>query len=199
MEFRIIVGALFFSSMLVSGYHRRRADRHRGKVSLKKEGAVMVAVLRGSGLVFVGMILMFIFAPEYTAWATFPVPDEVRWFASVLGALTVPALWWMFTALGDNISPTVGTHDEHHLVTSGPYKYIQHPLYTFGMTLFACVIVIAQNWVMAGLAAAAGVALMVRLPAEEAELRRRFGARHRDWSARTGRLLPKLSSLLVHP
>ena len=95
-------------------------------------------------------------------------------------------------ALGRNVSPTVITHDDHVLVTSGPYRWIRNPLYTAGAALFTGLgLVSASAFLLVGAFVALAL-VAIRLPSEEAELERRFGQAYRDYVRRTGRFLPRL-------
>lgn len=94
-------------------------------------------------------------------------------------------------ALGRNVSPTVMTHEDHQLVTSGPYRWIRNPLYVAGASIFGGLgLVAASGFLMAGAAAALAL-VWLRLPREEAELEARFGQAYRDYRERTGRFLPR--------
>jgi hypothetical protein len=61
--------------------------------------------------------------------------------------------------LGRNVSETVLTKESHELVTSGPYRWIRHPLYTTGIALFVALGLIAANWFILLCAAAALVGI----------------------------------------
>ena len=94
--------------------------------------------------------------------------------------------------LGKNITSTVETREEHELVTSGPYRWVRHPLYTVGTSFFVSLSIVAANWFM-GLASLMGlVMLLIRLPKEEEKLIERFGDEYRSYMKRTGRLLPRI-------
>jgi protein-S-isoprenylcysteine O-methyltransferase Ste14 len=99
---------------------------------------------------------------------------------------------WVFSSLGNNVSPTVVTRQRHQLVTSGPYRWVRHPLYTVGFLSYMSFAVLAANWYIAILAIVALWLLSLRVPAEEEALIARNGDTYRDYAKRTGRFLPKL-------
>jgi protein-S-isoprenylcysteine O-methyltransferase Ste14 len=99
---------------------------------------------------------------------------------------------WTFTNLGRQYSPLLRVRKDQLLVTSGPYAYVRHPLYTFGFPFMFGLALVAANWFVL---LSAGVALTllvtVRVPREEAMLTEAFGDAYRDYAKRTGRLLPR--------
>jgi protein-S-isoprenylcysteine O-methyltransferase Ste14 len=80
--------------------------------------------------------------------------------------------------------------EEHHLITSGPYAHIRHPIYIaisgFGIG-FALV---SGNWIFVALAVVFIAGLLVRIPREE-QMIGEFGDQDRVYMQRTGRLLPR--------
>jgi protein-S-isoprenylcysteine O-methyltransferase Ste14 len=102
--------------------------------------------------------------------------------------------YWVFCAIDKNITPTVETREDHELVTTGPYRWVRHPLYTVGTTFFASLSLLAANWFMSLATLSVLVMLLVRLPKEEEKLMQRFGDDYREYAKRTGRLLPRFDS-----
>ena len=106
--------------------------------------------------------------------------------------LLIPFIVSAQRALGRNVSPTVMTHEDHELVTDGPFRWIRNPLYTAGALLFTGLgLISASGFLLVG-APVALVLVTIRLPSEEAELEKRFGDAYRDYVRRTGRFLPRL-------
>jgi protein-S-isoprenylcysteine O-methyltransferase Ste14 len=119
-------------------------------------------------------------------------PMAARWAGIGLMLLNLPLLIWMFRSLGSNITPTVKTRTEHQLVTAGPYRYIRHPLYTFGGIFFFGAMLVAGNWLLLVSGVVALWALGQRTPLEEEMLTKKFGQQYKDYMAKTGRYLPKV-------
>ena len=117
-------------------------------------------------------------------WASFASPVWSRWVGVSLGLLTVPAAYWVFSALGRNVSETVLTKEHHELVTHGVYRWIRHPLYTTGIALFLAIGLMAANWfiLLFGLIALVSIRLVV-VPVEEQALLKKFGDEYRDYHA----------------
>ena len=150
--------------------------------------------LRVAGaLGFYGGMLLWLIYPPLMGWSAIAAwPLALRWAGLGLMALMLPGIYWMFSHLANNVTPTVTTRRDHQLVTSGPYRYIRHPLYTFGTMLFTGFILIAGNWFLMLTAVVALSALFSRTQQGEAVLLERFGDEYRAYMQRTGRYLPKL-------
>ena len=132
------------------------------------------------------------FYPRVLEWSFIELPAAVRWAGAVLVLPLVPFIVSAQRALGRNVSPTVMTHEDHELVTDGPYRLIRNPLYTAGATLFAALGLISASAFLLVAALLALVLVAIRLPSEEAQLEKRFGQAYRDYVHRTGRFLPRL-------
>lgn len=186
---------MLLSALAVSGYHRVRARQGSESVARRREGPLFL-VLRGlMALALFGAILTHAVRPDWMAWASFNVPQALRWLGLVLGVLTVLAVHWVLSALGRNVTETVLTKEHHELVTSGPYRWVRHPLYTSGLTLFLALGLMAGSWFV--LLATAIAFILLRglvIPREEQALVAKFGERYRTYMGRTGRLVPKARS-----
>ena len=156
----------------------------------------MLITLRLGGLLLWLTLIAYLINPVWIGWASYASPVWLRW----LGVLTAGTGWvltfWMFQSLGNNITDTVVTRREHHLVTTGPYRWIRHPLYTFGSLFYLGLGLIAASWLILLMACLAFFLLSLRTPKEEAQLLARFGDEYADYTESTGRYLPKLSTLL---
>ena len=148
----------------------------------------------GGGLVLWGSIFAYLLNPGWMAWSVWPLPVWLRWLGVVLGLLTVPAAWWVFSSIGRNVTETVLTKADHALVTTGPYRWMRHPLYAMGGALFFAVGLMSASWFILGVACLA-VALIrvVLVPMEEQALVAKFGDEYRAYMNRTGGLLPSVS------
>jgi len=191
--FRIFAALILFTGIGISSYFRRKADRESGeKISRKVDGTVMMNLIRIGGLVLWFSPIVYLINPHWMAWSKLGLPEWARWLGVALGIVCVFGVYWLFSSIGTGITPTSGTRTEHKLVTSGPYRWIRHPLYTFGASLFVAFGLMADNWFIALLGMITFVLMAVRTPKEEANLIQKFGDEYREYMKRTGRFLPKL-------
>ena len=118
----------------------------------------------------------------------------MRWLGVGIGILCTISIYWLFSSIGSGISPTSATRKQHTLVTSGPYHWVRHPLYTVGSSMFISFGMMADNWFIAVLGVLAFITMASRTPKEEANLIEKFGDEYREYMKHTGRFLPKLGS-----
>ncbi|MBN2500775.1 MAG: isoprenylcysteine carboxylmethyltransferase family protein [Anaerolineales bacterium] len=190
--FRIVVAATLLVAFSISGYFRSRANQSADNISPEEEGKFIYYFRSIGGLVMYGSMLLALIYPPTMQWARLSLPTWVRWTSAGVAIAMLPMIYWLFSSLGDNVTPTVVTRQEHQLVTQGPYRWIRHPLYTFGfLAIFASAITL-DNWfiILTGLITIN--AILLRTPLEEAKLIEKFGDEYRRYMQRTGRYVPKL-------
>lgn len=84
-------------------------------------------------------------------------------------------------------------HDDHKLVTSGPYKWVRHPMYAITNVLVCLAFLITANWIvfLVSLATYTGTTVWrVTLGPEEKQLLEKFGDEYREYQQHTGAMLP---------
>jgi protein-S-isoprenylcysteine O-methyltransferase Ste14 len=193
--FRILAALILFTGVGISVYYRRKADKETGeKVSRSVDGNVMMAIIRIFGLLLWLSPLIYLLNPNWMLWSRIGLPDQIRWLGFVIGILCVAGIYWLFSSIGSGITPTSATRSEHKLVTHGPYRWVRHPLYTVGSSLFVAFGMMADNWFIAALGILAFIAMAIRTPKEEANLIEKFGDDYREYMKHTGRFLPKVGS-----
>jgi protein-S-isoprenylcysteine O-methyltransferase Ste14 len=191
--FRILAAVILFTGAGISIYYRAKADRDTGeKVSRKVDGNAMMTAIRLGGLVLWLSPLVYLVNPLWMTWSKIGLSDSIRWLSVGLGVLCVLGIYWLFSSIGSGITPTSATRKEHMLVTSGPYRWVRHPLYTVGSTFVVSFGMMADNWFIAALGILAFIGMAVRTPKEEANLIEKFGDEYREYMKQTGRFLPKL-------
>jgi protein-S-isoprenylcysteine O-methyltransferase Ste14 len=189
--FRILTLLLMATAVTISVYFRRRAQRTGAdKIDRTQEGVPLMLVLRVAGFGVWLSILLYIINPEWLAFAALPFPDWLRWFGFALSVIALPLMVWMFRSLGNNITDTVQTRANAHLVVRGPYKWIRHPLYSFGALFFIGLMLMIANWLIILLGTVALGMLIIRTPNEEAHLVEKFGDEYRSYMAHTARFIP---------
>ncbi len=189
--FRLLIFLLMLANFIISGYFRRKADIHDQKTSFEEENQTFLKLRNAGALLMYGSILAYLIYPPVMGWAQINLPEPVRWIAIGVMAALVPLFYWLFSSLGKNITPTVAIRKEHSLVTNGPYRWIRHPLYTFGTIFILAIATAAANWFIAGVGILTFIPLAKRTPLEEKRLLETFGQEYQDYMEKTGRYLPK--------
>jgi len=185
--------AAFVGCLGISAFYRWRARQQGETIARRRENPLLIAGRAVIGLPLFVAILLYLLNPRWMAWAEFALPSWGRWVGAVLGLVAVPAALWVFTSIGRNVSETVLTKRDHALVTTGPYRWIRHPLYTTGAVLLLAIGLMAANWFILLFALLAIVSLRLAvIPLEERELVNKFGDEYRRYMATTGGLLPRV-------
>ena len=108
--------------------------------------------------------------------------------------LLVIGLWLFWRAhadLRENWSPTLELREGHHLVTSGVYARVRHPMYLACLIFGLGLLLVLPNMI-AGPAFGAAMLLLTatRLHSEEKMLAEHFDREYADYRARTRYLIP---------
>ncbi len=176
----------------ISAYFRRKA-RQAETIERVEEGALLGLMRLVFALPLFLSILAYMINPAWMDWSSVSLPGWLRWGGAVLGVGVMPLMYWLFSTIGHNISETVLTKETHELVTSGPYRWVRHPLYAVAPLMLIAVSLLAANWFIGGMTVIALVMIvLVVVPKEEANLIETFGDDYRAYMKRTGRLLPRL-------
>ncbi len=191
--FRILAAIIIFTCVGISSYYRRKADKDSGeKISREVDGSVTMMIIKVGGLVLWLSPLVYLINPAWMAWAKIGLPEWIRWLGVGIGILCAALIYWLFSSIGSNITPTSATRKQHTLVTSGPYRWVRHPLYTVGSSMFVSFGMMADNWFIAALGILTFIGMALRTPKEEANLIEKFGDEYRKYMNTTGAFLPRL-------
>ena len=175
----------------MSIYFRRRADRARGAVRRREDNMLFQVAQIVFGVGAIGGLLIYLLNPAWMRWSQLDLPVWLRLAGGPLGLVSLALFYWVFQHLGENVTPTAQIRQQHTLVTSGPYRWVRHPMYSSGLVMFAAYFLLCANWFVAAMCGMAFVMLVIRLPTEEANLLERFGDEYRDYMDRAGRFLPR--------
>jgi protein-S-isoprenylcysteine O-methyltransferase Ste14 len=135
------------------------------------------------------LVLLFVHVPGLRArWIPAAWPVTALGLAVHAGSFALAA--WARGHLGRNWSGAITVKAEHELVRSGPYRLVRHPIYTamFGM-YGGTALVSGELHALLGVALI-GVAYARKIPLEEENLRRIFGARYDDYRHASWALIP---------
>lgn len=191
-QFKMVLAILLLIDAGVRFYYQRGRKRfERATVRSEKREKLLYY------LVSLGLVPIFIYL--FTSWIdTFhlPFPAWVRWSGAVI-ILTGDLLFvWSHRALGRNWSPILEIRKGHTLVTSGPYKFIRHPMYAAIFIIGTGISLLSSNWMVA-LSYMLPVICMylIRISDEEKMMIEKFGDQYRKYMRNTNRLIPKLRAL----
>jgi protein-S-isoprenylcysteine O-methyltransferase Ste14 len=141
----------------------------------------------------IGSISLALFY-KYLAWLPIPIEYMTRQgLAIMLFATGVGLRYWAVVRLGGFFSTHVVIHNQHQLITDGPYKWIRHPAYT-GLLLALAGAGLAMGDYLALLlmTIVPFFAFKLRIAMEEKKLIKQFGQLYLVYLHKTYRLLPLL-------
>src|SRR6185437_13420947 len=96
---------------------------------------------------------------------------------------------WARIHLGRNWSGTPSIKKDHELVTSGPYRFVRHPIYTgIILALIGNVLVAGLPWIAALILF--GVIFLFRIPKEEGYMMQLFPDQYPEYRKHSKALIP---------
>jgi protein-S-isoprenylcysteine O-methyltransferase Ste14 len=149
----------------------------------------------GGRIIFAIIVILFLNLPQFSgwwnwanSWAIFQ-NLAVRIVGVILAAAGISFAIWARRHLGRDWSGTPRMKVGHELVTSGPYRFVRHPIYT-GMlaALFGSALVAGPIWFVVFVIAAA--VFIRRIGIEEKYMMELFPDQYPAYRARTKTLVP---------
>lgn len=134
---------------------------------------------------------VYLIYPAAISWASIKTTLTLRWSGMPIGLLSIALFVWSTRHLGKSLSGTAAVRAKGELVTTGPYRWIQHPYYvaTAGLMLSVCLLS-ANGLLLLSCASLLGL-LAARLPQEERALLKAYGEPYAIYAKKTGRFLPR--------
>jgi protein-S-isoprenylcysteine O-methyltransferase Ste14 len=175
--------AIWFLSWLIAAPWSNRTE---ARPRLRSELLYRIVTILGMFLLFAAHRLV----GHEQSWH---IPLEVRWCLVGLAAIGFALCWWARIHLGRMWSSSVARKAGHHIVDTGPYALVRHPIYT-GIIIAAA----ATAALEARAIAFVGLALVIigfwiKARLEERFLRDELGVEVYDaYARRTGMLFPGL-------
>ena len=111
------------------------------------------------------------------------------WIGALLTAIGISFAIWARVNLGRNWSSRPTMKEQHQLVTTGPYAYVRHPIYT-GILLAALGTAIMSSIFGIGMLIFLSIFFALRINKEEQMMLELFPNRYPEYQKHTKRLLP---------
>ncbi|WP_137931958.1 methyltransferase family protein [Mesorhizobium comanense] len=138
-----------------------------------------------------GTALLLVPAHGYQGRLRLWIPSLAEaWVCVVLVAAGIIFAWWARIHLGRLWSASVTAKADHHVVDSGPYGLVRHPIYT-GLLLAVLATMAAKGtvWGVAGTALLI-IGVVIKAKLEERFLRGELGPAYDDYATRVPMLVP---------
>ena len=114
----------------------------------------------------------------------------VRWLAAGMGvaALLLTIVCWI--TMGRSWRVAIVPGEKTALVTSGPFRFVRHPIYALSCLMIVCTAVVLPTWPMMILAITHVAMMNIKARNEERFLRGLHGEAYEQYMRHTGRFLP---------
>jgi protein-S-isoprenylcysteine O-methyltransferase Ste14 len=146
---------------------------------------------RGAGIRILITVAVVLLLQASSSWRVFSYTFDfgVQVLGVALCGVGIAFAIWARMHLGRNWSGTPSIKEEHELVTSGPYRFVRHPIYT-GMilALFGSALVTGALWFIVFLFLTAN--FLYRIPVEERYMMQLFPNQYPEYRKRTKALIP---------
>jgi protein-S-isoprenylcysteine O-methyltransferase Ste14 len=139
------------------------------------------------------LLVALVLVPTGDAW---PMPV---WLAAVVAALVAAGLVVVVVGglgLGRALTPTPVPNGRGALRTSGPYRFVRHPIYTGVLAAVVGLAIGTRSWLGLALGVVTVAFFSVKARWEEARLVEVYPG-YRDYAARTPRFVPFLPRALI--
>jgi protein-S-isoprenylcysteine O-methyltransferase Ste14 len=158
-------GLLWLAWLVSWGIAAFWADRAEKRPPLRDELLYRV-------LLVISAILVFWPAGHRRIGLLWFTPPPFGWTLLVIAVLGIAFAWWARVSLGRLWSGNVTRKAGHHVVDTGPYGLVRHPIYT-GLLLALCVTAIDHGTIMALLGAVvATISIVIKRASKSASFRR---------------------------
>jgi protein-S-isoprenylcysteine O-methyltransferase Ste14 len=145
-------------------------------------------------LFYLGLILLFAFPPGHRYYAQMQLwhlVDAMSWMLAAVTAAGLLFTWWARIHLGRLWSDRVVRKAGHHVVETGPYRLVRHPIYSgLIFAAFATAIEKGTSFALLGVAIVT-LAFYLKARREERFLRAELGENTYDvYACKTAMLVP---------
>ena len=141
--------------------------------------------------ILLAWLVLYAINPPWLEVLLAPFPGWLRWVGFALGIVSLGFWIWTQVALGKDWSPQLQLREDHHLVTTGPYARIRHPLYTAMFGYGAGLALVTANWGFIVFAVMIIAGSAARVPREEQMMIKEFGEKYKAYIQKTGKFFPK--------
>jgi len=196
LPFRVLFVGMYVAGFGMRVYFAAQLKRQGERVLPRAEERPRAGGFRPlfqGAMFFIWLFIVFSYA-WYPSWMDFfhlPFPLWLRYAGASAGFLVFPFLVYTLWVLGRYWSPLPVLRDDHHLVSSGPYRFVRHPMYAAMMVLFLSFALTTANLPVT-VSSILAIILTVRWGRQEEEMMvHHFGQEYEEYMKRTGAFLPR--------
>jgi protein-S-isoprenylcysteine O-methyltransferase Ste14 len=191
----ILLSCLYLVFLFERGYFQSKAmlvSEEAKKFKESKKKMITMIMLFVVAQIWVVGSFIYIIKPESMSWTLMSIPFWARWLGMVIAVSGMVLEFSTQIYLGKNHSTTLHIGEEQTLITTGPYQYMRHPMYTALITVGIGLGLLSSSWYFLLPFLATLVVVAFRIPKEEDAMIEKFGDRYVKYSQETGRFLPRI-------
>ncbi len=187
--------ALFIIIRQVFNVQHQFQNRQAAKEKSDGLESALSRAVRNSALnLLILVVIIHAFNPPWLRILNHEMPSFLRVLGAMVALLGLFLLLWTHIHLGKQWSADLEIQSEHNLITSGPYRFIRHPMYTALYGFFLGTALLSGNYVMEILSILIIALIQFRIAQEEKMLQAEFGDEYVEYSKITGLLLPRFKN-----
>ncbi len=142
------------------------------------------------GIPTIALLIVSLCYPGLRDFGIVSVTPELTVLGTIVFNLAAFMILWAHVSLGNYWTGDLGTRSDHHLVESGLYRWIRHPLYSSFFLIAVGFFLMTGDWLLAASMSVYCGAVAARASKEEEMLLGRLGQSYDLYMKRTGRFLP---------
>ena len=127
--FRGLVPVLLIAFAAHRAYYVKTHSKPKDATLKKRQEGLASKVAGMLGIIGFLSIVVYCINPAWIEFATIQLPILLQWAGVGIAFLGFALLQWAQVTLGRSWSDTPRMMKEQSLVTTGPYRYIRHPIY----------------------------------------------------------------------
>lgn len=192
-NFRMLFIFAFIAMMGVRVYYQSKGLRDKRRSEIR-EGPLSLAAGSIAALTSIVFGAEYIFFPDTFSFAyVLRYPLGVRWLGAFMLLVGISLLALSHHHLGKSFHSLIVSKEEHALVTTGPYHWIRHPIYSAYLLNYVGGGLLSSNIVLTFVPVVMyAILVAIRMGQEEDVLQGLFGQEYREVMLHTGRLLPRI-------
>ncbi|MEO1084251.1 MAG: isoprenylcysteine carboxylmethyltransferase family protein [Acidobacteriota bacterium] len=191
LEYRIYIAVLLITIKLARWLQHRGESVPPASPDGPDRTDALVALL--FVLVTEGILLGYLLLPRSFMWASLDWGPGLRRLGLVPGLGAVMLCVAAHRSLGPDFNVFLQLRKNHRFITTGPFRYLRHPIYAAGLWMAAAIFLLSANWLVGGVRGGGAILFFTwRIRREEAMMCSWIGAPYRHYMATTGRFFPKV-------
>lgn len=192
-KYRVSTAVIYFLQMVFLLYFYKKTKDNEVLFGSVIEAAHFVAIRSIWVIWIIVSIVLYIIFPPLLKWGKLNLNSTFRDIGIISGICSDALILWVLISLGKNISAALKVRANQQLVTTGPYRYVRHPLYSFGILLFISIALVSDSWYLGIIGIGFQIFLIyARIPLEEKMLIEHFGNEYELYIEKTGSFFPKI-------